>query len=262
MAGSTLELSDARLLTEELPQESCKVIAGPFAIGVQLFLAFVVLCTLLYKRYQETPQRGLVIWLMDISKQGFAMCLQHFVNVALAVIFAGQHGRAGECIWYITNFCITVVGGLAVLTLWMKVHGVVVEKYKLTWLESGKYGGDSSNPDSYDTRVWLVQTLYWGVVCCMEKFIIAGLVIYPLHPKIDAAIAPLEEPWRPYPKLELIFVMVIAPSILNPLWSWIIDNLVKDPKWGHGGSNAHGYDKIDDLKGGTAPAYYGSSDNS
>ena len=27
---------------------------------------------------------------------------------------------------------------------------------------------------------------------------------------------------------ELVLVMVIAPSILNPIWSWIIDNLVKD----------------------------------
>lgn len=45
---------------------------------------------------------------------------------------------------------------------------------------------------------------------------------------------------------ELVFVMVIAPSILNPIWSWIIDNLVKDPKWGHA---AHGYEQIDDLKG-------------
>eukprot|EP00438_Fugacium_kawagutii_P014429 Skav215399 [mRNA] locus=scaffold5320:8775:12469:- [translate_table: standard] len=49
--------------------EECRVIAGPFAIGVQIFLAIVVVCTLLYKRYQEKPQRGLVIWLMDISKQ-------------------------------------------------------------------------------------------------------------------------------------------------------------------------------------------------
>ena len=40
--------------------------------------------------------------------------------------------------------------------------------------------------------------------------------------------------------------MVIAPSVLNPIWSWIIDNLVKDPKWGHG---ANGYEQIDDLKG-------------
>ena len=30
---------------------------------------------------------------------------------------------------------------------------------------------------------------------------------------------------------ELILVMVVAPSILNPIWSWIIDNLVKDRNW-------------------------------
>lgn len=238
---STL-LGDVRQL-EGMDDESCRVIAGPFAIGVQLFLAFVVLCTLLYKRYQEKPQRGLVIWLMDISKQGFAMSLQHFVNVALAVIFAGQKGRAGECIWYITNFCITVVGGLVVLTCWMKIHGYVIEQYQLTWLKSGQYGGDGTPGSAYDVRIWLVQTFYWGLICCMEKFLVAGLVIYPLLPRIDAVIAPLEEPWRPYPKMELIFVMLIAPSILNPLWSWIIDNLVKDPKWGHGHA-AH-----DDVKG-------------
>lgn len=238
---STL-LGDVRQL-EGMDDESCRVIAGPFAIGVQLFLAFVVLCTLLYKRYQEKPQRGLVIWLMDISKQGFAMSLQHFVNVALAVIFAGQKGRAGECIWYITNFCITVVGGLVVLTCWMKIHGYVIEQYQLTWLKSGQYGGDGTPGSAYDVRIWLVQTFYCGLICCMEKFLVAGLVIYPLHPRIDAVIAPLEEPWRPYPKMELIFVMLIAPSILNPLWSWIIDNLVKDPKWGHGHA-AH-----DDVKG-------------
>lgn len=32
----------------------------------------------------------------------------------------------------------------------------------------------------------------------------AGLVIYPLHSKIDAAIAPLEKPWRASPKLDRV----------------------------------------------------------
>jgi len=235
-------LGDVRQLEQAI--DECRVISGPFAIGVQFFLAFVVLSTLLYKRQMEKPQRGIVIWLMDISKQGFAMCLQHFVNVALAVIFASQKGRAGECIWYITNFCITVVGGIIVLTCWMKIHGYLVDRYDWTWLKSGQYGGDGTPGSAYDVRIWLVQTIYWGVICCMEKFVVAGLVIFPLHSSIDRAIAPLEEPWRAYPKLELVFLMLIAPSILNPLWSWIIDNLVKDPKWGHGNSHSH-----DEVKG-------------
>eukprot|EP00439_Symbiodinium_sp_Y106_P047177 s2996_g6.t1 len=240
----------------QIIREECRVVSGPFAIGVQVFLAAMVLATLLYKRYQEHPPRSWLVWLMDISKQGFAMSLQHFVNVALAVIFASTEGMAGECVWYISNFMITVVGGLIVLllghswTLWMRFHRIVVARYQLTWLQSGEYGDPPKIP------IWLAQTTYWGFVCCLEKFTVAGLVIYPFHHRIDALIAPLETPFKSYPKTEtivaflksilpscllwaqtdllpsalkeLVLVMVIAPSVLNPIWSWIIDNLVKD----------------------------------
>jgi len=179
-------------------QEECRVVSGPFAIAVQLFLAAMVLATLLYKRYQEHPRRTLLVWLMDVSKQGFAMSLQHFVNVALAVVFASTEGVAGECIWYISNFTITVIGGLIVLTLWMRFHRAVVDKYQLTWLQSGEYG------DPPRISIWLAQTTYWGFVCCMEKFTVAGLVIYPFHHHIDTTIAPFETPLKPYPKSELV----------------------------------------------------------
>mmetsp|Transcript_96145 Transcript_96145/g.229007 ORF Transcript_96145/g.229007 Transcript_96145/m.229007 type:complete len:235 (+) Transcript_96145:101-805(+) len=223
----------------ELEEEQCTVISGPFAIAVQAFLAFVVLATLVYKRSTEHPQRKLNVWLMDVSKQGFAMSLQHFVNVALAVIFAREKGLAGECVWYIANFCITVVCGLIVLTAYMRIHHVFVDTYKLTWLQSGEYG------DPPDLRIWLAQTCYWGFVCCMEKFVVAGTVIFPLHNRIDAAIAPLEEPWKRNPKMELVFVMVIAPTLLNPIWSWIIDNLVKDRKLGKE-EDTKGYGAVED----------------
>jgi len=218
--------AEESIAAPEIIREECRVVSGPFAIGVQVFLAAMVLATLLYKRYQEHPPRSWLVWLMDISKQGFAMSLQHFVNVALAVIFASTEGMAGECVWYIGNFMITVVGGLIVLTLWMRFHRIVVARYQLTWLQSGEYGDPPKIP------IWLAQTTYWGFVCCLEKFTVAGLVIYPFHHRIDALIAPLETPFKSYPKTELVLVMVIAPSVLNPIWSWIIDNLVKDPRYG------------------------------
>lgn len=109
--------AEESIAAPEIIREECRVVSGPFAIGVQVFLAAMVLATLLYKRYQEHPPRSWLVWLMDISKQGFAMSLQHFVNVALAVIFASTEGMAGECVWYISNFMITVVGGLIVLLL-------------------------------------------------------------------------------------------------------------------------------------------------
>merc|ERR1719331_3043903 len=111
------------------------------------------------------------------------MSLQHLVNVVLAVFFAHGQMEAGECIWYITNFTITVGCGLVILTLYMKLHNYLVETYELTWLKSGEYG------DPPSLCRWTVQMLHWGVVCCVEKFISAAFVIYPLRHHIDALIS-------------------------------------------------------------------------
>ena len=70
--------------------------------------------------------------------------------------------------------------------------------------------------------------LHWGVICCLEKFITAVVVIYPLHTAIDNLIARAEEPLLPYPHTELILVMVALPSLLNSIFAWIVDNLIKD----------------------------------
>ena len=42
-------------------------------------------------------------------------------------------------------------------------------------------------------------------------------------------IARAEEPLLPYPHSELILVMVLLPALLNSLFAWIVDNLIKDP---------------------------------
>eukprot|EP00404_Azadinium_spinosum_P060001 CAMPEP_0180698254 /NCGR_PEP_ID=MMETSP1038_2-20121128/3927_1 /TAXON_ID=632150 /ORGANISM="Azadinium spinosum, Strain 3D9" /LENGTH=193 /DNA_ID=CAMNT_0022729813 /DNA_START=65 /DNA_END=645 /DNA_ORIENTATION=- len=156
--------------------------------------------TLVYKRYQETPKRKWQIWLMDSTKQGLAMGLQHFVNIFLAVMFATGKTQASECIWYGANFFIAVVCGLFILTQYMRAHRWAVEKYA---------SGASS--------------------AAAEKFLTAVVVIVPLHFVIDVAIARLEVPFKPYPKFELVFVMVLLPIALNAIFAWIVDNLIKDP---------------------------------
>jgi cytochrome b subunit of formate dehydrogenase len=144
------------------------------------------------------------------------------VNVVLAVFFAHGKMEAGECIWYITNFTITVACGLVILSLYMRLHNYVVDKYDLSWLKSGEYG------EPPQLSRWLVQMLHWGVVCCLEKFFTAIVVIFPLRNWIDAVISRAEEPLLPYPHVELVIVMVVCPSILNSLFAWIVDNLIKD----------------------------------
>merc|ERR1719456_2173989 len=158
---------------------------------------------------------------MDSSKQGFAMSLQHFVNIALAVLFAQAHTQAGECIWYLANFSITVLCGLFLLAAYMRFHRIMVERYKLTWLQSGEYG------DPPHWGVWFMQMVLWCFVSCAEKFITAGLVIVPLRNHIDSIISSREVPFKPFPKTELVLVMVVMPSLLNAVFAWVVDNLIK-----------------------------------
>lgn len=199
----------------------CTVATGTFAVVVQAILGAGVLATLVFKRYRETLKRPWRIWAMDTSKQAFAMGLQHLVNVLLAVFFASGETEAGECIWYITNFTITVTCGLVILSLYMRLHEYLVDRYELVWLRSGEYG------DPPDPRRWLAQLLLWGVVCCLEKFFTAAVVIYPLKGWIDPLIARAEEPVGRYPRTELVLVMVVCPALLNGLFAWIVDNLIK-----------------------------------
>jgi len=221
----------------------CRVLSGTFALLVQGFLGAWVLATLFYKRQQEKPRRDWKIWFMDSSKQGVAMGMQHFVNVALAVLFAAGETQAGECIWYITNFCITVFCGLFILAVYMWLHAHLVRYFKLEWLKSGEYG----NPPQW--RRWFVQMLLWSFVCCAEKFLTAGVVIFPLHNHIDEMIAELETPIRGYPRSELVLVMVALPTCLNVLFAWVVDNLIKGADTARANAQGTQKEEGDEQKG-------------
>merc|ERR1712190_24223 len=63
--------------------------------------------------------------------------------------------------------------------------------------------------------------------CCAEKLVTAVCVILPLRSVIDQVIYQVEAPLRSRPKLELVLVMVVVPALLNCLFVWVVDNLIK-----------------------------------
>ena len=197
----------------------CTLLGGPFALFVQAGLAAAAIVTLVYKRQTERPRRAWTVWAFDASKQGFAGLLQHFVNLAFGVVFASQ-GRASECAWYLLNFTISVVCGVGILWAWMHAYRYVVERFRLKLLRSGEYG----NPPRW--QPWLAQLLVWGFLASGEKAVTAVLVIVPLHPLLDTIAVAIERPFVPFPKLELLLVIVIAPVLLNALFFWLIDNII------------------------------------
>ena len=204
---------------------ACKIIAGEFAKGVQCFLMLSGIALLLFKRHREYPQRPLIVWFMDTSKQAFGGVLQHVVNIALALTLK-RGAIASECIWYFINFFITIFCGLFILHFMMKSYNSITHHYDLKYLTSGYYG------EPPQVLPWMLQMLLWGIMACTEKLITVMCVILPLHAHLDAMGVWLEQPFTAKESfhLELVLVMVVAPTLLNFIFFWVVDNLIKDDR--------------------------------
>ena len=218
--------------------EHCSLLGGTFAMFVQFALAAAAIGTLVYKRHSEKPQRPWRVWFFDASKQAYAGFLQHLVNIAFGMWFASS-GAASECAWYAVNFAISVVCGVFLLWGAMRLYTRIVERFRLHYLRSGEYG----NPPSW--KPWLAQLLVWGVLSAAEKGLTAVVVIIPLHPILDSFAAWIEQPLLPYPALELLLVMVLAPILLNIAFFWLIDNIIMRRRGDRHTRDGHG----DDVSG-------------
>jgi len=197
----------------------CTLLGGAFAYLLQAGLMTAAIATLVYKRSTERPRRPWLVWFFDASKQAFAGVLQHFVNIAFGVIFA-RSSSASECSWYLVNFTISVVCGVVILWAIMKAYNHCVNSCQLTLLRSGEYG------DPPKWHAWLAQLLIWSFFASAEKVLTAAVVIVPLHADLDEFASWIEQPLAPYPELELLLVMVIAPVLLNMGFFWVIDNII------------------------------------
>ena len=203
----------------------CTLLGGAFAYLLQAGLMTAAIATLVYKRSTERPRRPWLVWFFDASKQAFAGVLQHFVNIAFGVIFA-RSSSASECSWYLVNIAISVVCGVVILWAIMKAYNHCVNSCQLTLLRSGEYG------DPPKWHAWLAQLLIWSFFASAEKVLTAAVVIVPLHADLDEFASWIEQPLVPYPELELLLVMVIAPVLLNMGFFWVIDNIIMRKRQG------------------------------
>ncbi|RHZ30096.1 hypothetical protein DYB26_005959 [Aphanomyces astaci] len=76
--------------------------------------------------------------------------------------------------------------------------------------------------------VWLTQLLSWIAIVLTAKLVIAR-AIYAFSSPLNAFGNWLFEPLSNYPKLELLFVMVACPCLMNALQFWVTDNFLKKP---------------------------------
>ena len=67
----------------------CRLL-GSFALIVQAALGGLAMMSLVYKRWRERPQRPVLIWFFDVSKQVFGSVLVHIANVFMSMLTSGR----------------------------------------------------------------------------------------------------------------------------------------------------------------------------
>ncbi|OAQ72185.1 vaculolar membrane protein [Pochonia chlamydosporia 170] len=226
------------------PEGECRLL-GSFALLVQAALGALALLALVYKRSRERPQRPVKIWFFDVSKQVFGSVLVHIANIFMSMLTSGRfsiklepgsaQARSDEpyvpnpCSFYLLNLGIDTTLGIPILIVLLKIiTGLVAFTplgKPLESIQSGNYG----NPPS--SWWWLKQSVIY--FCGLFGMKVCVLIIFILMPWIskvgDWALSWTEG----NEKLQIAFVMMIFPLIMNALQYYIIDSFIKKQEVDH-----------------------------
>ena len=150
-----------------------------------------------------------------------------------AVLSENMRGEAelkDQCAWYGISFLIDTTLGLLLAIIFLQVLDRIANEWDWAHLKhSGVYVG----PDGW--KHWISQVAAWMGILTIVK-IIMYLVMWifsePLALIGQALFAPLQGSIR----IELIFVMILFPGIMNIIYFWIADHHLK-AKGDHAGAH-------------------------
>jgi len=226
------------------PNGECKLL-GPFALLVQGALGGLALLALVFKRWRERPQRPVKIWFFDVSKQVVGSILVHIANLLMSMLSSGQltisaepssvesrmvdskgHYQPNPCSFYLLNLAIDTTIGIPILILLLRVY---TELFAMTpfgqpreSIESGHYG---SPPKAW---WWFKQSLiYFLGLLGMKVCVLVIFLVLPWISRVgDWALRWTEG----NEELQVFFVMLFFPVIMNATQYYIIDSFIKNQK--------------------------------
>ncbi|KAF9582275.1 hypothetical protein BGW38_000423 [Lunasporangiospora selenospora] len=193
---------------------------GPFAIFVQLTLATIAFSTLILKRRKERPMRPIRVWLYDVSKQIVGGIVIHSLNLLAATLFGHSAEKEGSnpCIWYFLNVFLDTTFGVGVLYLFLKGADMYFAHIRMEGLKTGDYG----NPPQFER--WWKQTLVFSVGLVVMKIVVVIVLTWPYMFKFGELVLG----WTmENEKLQILFVMLLLPLIMNICQFWVIDYILK-----------------------------------
>ncbi|RHZ60364.1 STIMATE family protein [Aspergillus thermomutatus] len=207
----------------------CRLL-GPFSLLVQAALGALALSSLVYKRWRERPQRPVKVWAFDVSKQVFGSAMLHLANLLMSMFSAGQFEitskyRPNPCSFYLLNLGIDTTLGIPILIFILHILNRLAAYTALAnppeSIESGNYG---SPPRA---SWWFKQAMiYFFGLLGMKICVFFLIQLLPFIVKVgDWALRWTEGNTA----LQIIFVMLLFPVIMNAIQYYIIDTFIKKP---------------------------------
>ncbi|KAL2866380.1 STIMATE family protein [Aspergillus lucknowensis] len=207
----------------------CRLL-GPFSLLVQAALGMLALLSLVYKRWKERPQRPVKVWAFDASKQVFGSSMLHLLNLVMSMFSAGQFEitsqyKPNPCSFYLLNLGIDTTLGIPILIFILHFLNRLAMYTPLAnppeSIESGNYG----EPPRFGW--WFKQSMVYFIGLLGMKICVFFLIqMIPLIVKVgDWALRWTEGNTA----IQIIFVMLLFPVIMNAIQYYIIDIFIKKP---------------------------------
>lgn len=157
---------------------------------------------------------------MDTSKQALSSAFTHFFNLIAALLIGSFSVDANPCTWYFLTMLIdAILGTVICFILLLGLEQFLKENSHLSF-RSGFYG----DPPAW--KNWGYQASLWLIIVLVMKVTMIGVMIMVRVP-LDLAGEAILSPLKPFPKVELVFVMVIMPAIVNGIMLWVTDSYIK-----------------------------------
>lgn len=220
---SSSRLISFKMLTKNILRTSgsCHLLGGIFSSFVQGCLAVLCIGTLMIKRQQESPRRDWFVWSLDVGKQGMGSLIGHVANIYLSIVISKSVSSGDECQWYCLTYVVDCAVGTVLNIFFIRVCEKLYERFpRLEFLDFGFYG----NPPSL--LLWTPQLIVWLTIVILSKIIILLVLKHFISP-LNTLVGFLFLIFTGQPDLELVFVMIVVPLILNTLIFWIVDTFLK-----------------------------------
>ena len=202
---------------------------GGFGFLIQAILGAAAFSILIVKRYVEKPRRPWKIWFYDVAKQIISSLVLHLFNLIISAILSSDEKDADACVWYFVTVVLDCTLGAFLSYIFMWLMDGIANSSDWTILKTGLYYDEymEGNKKCYkldwkkygsQLGVWLAITLIVKIILLIMlkicKLFLVNLGTFFLSPFSNA-------------KIRLVMVMIIFPVILNALYFWVVDNILK-----------------------------------